>query len=132
MKVARTRPATVAFSSSVVMSKAVPWITEPSRESVTGSSGPEPLGVGVPVDHAGVHTEPVARGDDHVLPHFDVLGLLIEVSLVAEDHPGAILLEHPHGEVPEIRPPLLVVHQGLLRLAAASGRRSSPLRDRRP
>src|SRR2546428_843388 len=38
VNVARTRPATVAVSSSVVMSKAVPWITEPSRESVTGSS----------------------------------------------------------------------------------------------
>src|SRR5919201_2049696 len=59
--------------------------------------GGGPLGVGVPADDAGVHTQPVAGSNHDVLANLHVLGLLIEFTLVAQDGPGAIFLEHAHG-----------------------------------
>ena len=66
------------------------------------------------MDHAGVHAEAVAGGDDDVLPDLDGPDLLVEVALLTDDRPGAVLLEHPDGEVLEIRAALLLVHQRLL------------------
>src|SRR2546430_17041658 len=61
-----------------------------------------------------IYAEAVAGGDDDVLPDLDGPDLLVEVTLLTDDRPGAVLLEHPDGEVLEIRAALLLVHQRLL------------------
>src|SRR5262245_56201404 len=76
---------------------------------------PEALRVSVAADHAGIHAQPVAGGDHDVSPNLDVLALLVEVALFAEDGPRAVLLEYSYGEVAEIRATLLLVHERLFR-----------------
>src|SRR5919108_190430 len=77
--------------------------------------GPQPLRAGAPANDVGIHAHPVAGGDDDVLADLDVLRLLIEVALLAENGPGTVLVEDLHDEIAQARAALLLVHEGLLR-----------------